>query len=130
MLLTGRRRGWGATIDGVDGTRDRLAALREEAMERLADLTGDYEGIVSASRDTNADDEHDPEGATIAFERAQVGALAGQVRQTLREIDAALGRLDAGRYGVCESCGGPIPEPRLEVRPTARRCVPCASRRG
>jgi DnaK suppressor protein len=111
----------------VDEARARLLALRAEAEERLASLTGDYDSIVAASRDDNADDEHDPEGATIAFERAQVGALAAQVRQSLAEIDAALARLDAGVYGVCERCGAAIPEGRLEVRPTARTCVPCAS---
>jgi DnaK suppressor protein len=113
----------------VEEVRDRLVALRDEARARLADLTGDYAGIVAASRDTNADDEHDPEGATIAFERAQVGALADQVRRSLVEIDAALDRVEQGRYGVCEGCGRPIPDARLEVRPTARTCVPCASRR-
>jgi RNA polymerase-binding transcription factor DksA len=109
--------------------RRRLVSLREEAVGRLASLTGDYDSIVASSRDTNADDEHDPEGATIAFERAQVRALADQVRASLEEIDAALARVDAGRYGVCERCGAPIAKGRLEVRPTARMCVPCASRR-
>ena len=113
----------------MDEVRQRLGSLRRDAVARLAALTGDYDAIVAASRDTNADDEHDPEGSTIAFERAQVGALARQVRESLVEIDSARERLDAGRYGVCERCGGPIPEPRLEVRPTASLCVPCATSR-
>ena len=60
--------------------------------------------LVEASEGSNADDEHDPEGATIAFERSQVDALARQAREHLREIDAALARLDAGDYGTCERC--------------------------
>ena len=52
-----------------------LERERDEVTRRLAALTEDYEGVVAASRDTNADDEHDPEGATIAFERAQVDAM-------------------------------------------------------
>jgi DnaK suppressor protein len=113
----------------VDEARRRLQGQREEADQRLASLTGDHDAIVAASRDSNADDEHDPEGATIAFERSQVGALVEQVRRSLVEIDAALERLDAGGYGVCERCGAQIPEARLAARPTARTCVPCAARR-
>lgn len=94
---------------------------------RLADLTEDYDGIVAASRDTNADDEHDPEGSTIAFERSQVGALVRQVREHLGEIDAAEARLDAGTYGTCESCGADIGDARLRARPVARTCIRCAA---
>jgi DnaK suppressor protein len=82
---------------------------------------------VAASRDSNADDEHDPEGATIAFERSQIGALVRQAREHLAEVDAALERMEIGTYGVCEGCGEPIPPARLEARPAARRCVTCAS---
>ena len=82
--------------------------------------------MVEASRDSNADDEHDPEGATIAFERSHVGALVEQARARLAEVDAALARLDAGTYGACERCGEPIGSGRLEARPTARHCVDCA----
>jgi len=107
--------------------RDLLAEERRRTTQRLAGLRGDYRGFVEASKDSNADDEHDPEGATIAFERSQVGALVEQAEAHLDEIDAALARLDAGTYGVCAVCGGPIPAGRLEVRPTATTCVGCAN---
>ncbi|KAB2811827.1 TraR/DksA family transcriptional regulator [Pimelobacter simplex] len=110
--------------------RDRLVAERDEALRRLAGLTGDFDEVVAASRDTNADDEHDPEGATIAFERSQLAALVRQVRAHLADVDAALGRLDAGTYGLCEVCGRPIAGERLEVRPAARTCVVCAAAGG
>jgi DnaK suppressor protein len=109
---------------------DPQRALEEErrrTQERLADLTGDYAGIIEASADSNADDEHDPEGSTIAFERSQVGALVEQARAHLAEVDAALARLTAGSYGVCESCGRSIAPARLEARPVARTCIACAS---
>ena len=106
---------------------ERLTEERRRAERRLADLRGDYRGFVEASKDTNADDEHDPEGATIAFERSQVGALVHQAEEQLREIDAALERVAAGTYGACTACGRPIPPGRLEVRPTARTCVACAT---
>lgn len=111
----------------MDDARARLAAERGRVLERLAALTGDYDAVVAASLDTNADDEHDPEGATIAFERSQIGALVAQAREHLAEVDRAVARLDDATYGTCERCGEAIPPGRLEARPTARRCVGCAS---
>ena len=108
--------------------RRLLEDERRSTRERLASLEADFGGIVAASEGSNADDEHDPEGATIAFERSQVGTLVRQARDHLREVDAALARLDDGSYGRCEVCGQPVPEPRLEARPVARTCVGCASR--
>lgn len=112
----------------MDDARDLLASEREQTLARLASLTGDYDAVVAASLDTNADDEHDPEGATIAFERSQIGALVRQVRHHLAEVDAALSRLDAGTYAVCERCGEPIGPERLEALPAARLCIRCAAR--
>jgi len=108
--------------------RAALEAERRRTLQTLRDLSGDFDSIVSASADSNADDEHDPEGATIAFERSQVGSMIEQARKNLTEIAAAEDRLAAGTYGVCELCGGPIGEGRLEARPVARTCIHCASR--
>ena len=106
--------------------RARLETERRVTLDRLTRLRADFGGIVEASRDSNADDEHDPEGATIAFERSQVDALVQQTRHHLAEVEAALGRVRAGTYGRCERCGNPIPAGRLEARPVARTCVACA----
>jgi RNA polymerase-binding protein DksA len=116
-------------LTDMESARDRLAAEDSQALQRLASLTHDYDAVVAASRDTNADDEHDPEGATIAFERSQIGALVRQARHQLEEIEAAVQRLDAGTYGTCEGCGAPIGEDRLEARPVARACIACAASR-
>ena len=105
---------------------DPLEAERAAAERQIAALTRDFDAVVAASQASNADDEHDPEGATIAFERQQVVALLEAARRRLAEADAALGRRAEGRYGVCESCGGPIAAARLSVRPAARTCIACA----
>jgi RNA polymerase-binding transcription factor DksA len=105
----------------------QLEGERADTVRRLAALRADVAGVVEASRDSNADDEHDPEGQTIAFERSQAVALVEQAQRHLVEVEAALARLDAGRYGVCESCARDIPAERLAVRPTARTCVGCTS---
>ncbi len=108
--------------------RQVLQSEREQTEQRLAALNDDFAGVVAASRDSNADDEHDPEGATIAFERSQVDALVRQARGRLEEIDAALERVADGTYGVCSRCGRPVAPERLAARPTARACVECAAK--
>ena len=110
-----------------DRARALLDAERRRTDARLARLHAEHVGFVDASRDSNADDEHDPEGATIAFERSQVGALTRQAEQHLAELDQAEGRLAAGTYGTCSICGAVIPDARLEARPTASTCVACAA---
>ncbi len=109
-----------------DAARALLDAERRRTEQRLVQLRADHRGFVEASRDTNADDEHDPEGATIAFERSQVGALIEQAQRRLLEIEAARDRVAAGTYGTCEVCGEPIAAARLKARPVARTCVRCA----
>ncbi|MEH0844497.1 TraR/DksA C4-type zinc finger protein [Micromonospora sp. CPCC 205711] len=113
---------------GMDAESSRAALRRARAETELliASLTRDLNGVIDASLSSNADDEHDPEGATIAFERAQVAALLAGARRRLADLDDALSRLDAGTYGRCERCGLPIPAERLAVRPSARTCVHCA----
>ena len=106
---------------------DPLGEERAAAQAQIEALTREFDEVVSASRASNADDEHDPEGATIGFERAQLSALLEQSRARLVELDRALERVAAGTYGVCEACGQPIAAGRLEARPTARTCVACAT---
>jgi DnaK suppressor protein len=109
-----------------DRVRARLVAEHATAADRLAALRAQHGEFVEASRDTNADDEHDPEGATIAFERSQVGTLVRQGERRIAALEAALARLAVGEYGGCEACGRPIDPARLEVRPAATHCVGCA----
>lgn len=107
----------------LDGVVALLDEERATLLARIDELTADMDAMVEASRDSNADDEHDPEGQTIAFERSQLAAVTAQIREHLSEIDAALERVADGTYGVCEVGGEPIPVARLEARPTARTCI-------
>lgn len=107
--------------------RDVLERERQQTLDRLTALTNDFDGVVAATRDSNVDDEHDPEGATIAFERSQLDALVQQARTHLAEIDAAFARVEDGTYAVCERCRLPIGADRISARPTARMCIGCAS---
>jgi RNA polymerase-binding transcription factor DksA len=101
----------------------RLAEERQTTVDRLEGLQREFGRVVEATVDANADDEHDPEGSTIAYERSQVAALIDQAEQHLSEIDAAQARVADGTYGRCVVCDSRIPEERLEARPTARTCI-------
>ena len=106
--------------------REELLRLRASAEAEAATLAHDLEELFTASRDSNGDDEHDPEGATVGFERAQLTALLATARARIAEVDDALRRVDSETYGVCEGCGQPIAGERLVARPFARRCIRCA----
>jgi DnaK suppressor protein len=107
--------------------RDLLRVERATTLARIDALTAEFEEIVSATAGSNTDDEHDPEGSTIAFERAQVSALLLEAQAYLGELDRALERLEAGTYGTCETCGAPISSERLAARPATQTCVSCAA---
>ena len=111
--------------------RSRLNSDREQALGQIAELERDFAAIVASSADGSAgsDDEHDPEGATVAFERQHVAALLSQARAHLDAIDAALRKVDSGIYEICDICGGPIGAERLVARPAALTCVRCAGKR-
>ena len=105
---------------------EELTRTRAETLAQIDALTREFDEVVAASASSNADDEHDPEGATIAFERQQVAALLDQARQRLADVDDALARAGTGDYGRCADCGGPIAPERLAARPQARTCIGCA----
>src|SRR5215218_9269536 len=103
-------------MDGVTAAQD-LARTRADTLAQIAALSAEFDEVVAASASSNADDEHDPEGATIAFERQQVAALLAQERQRLADVDDALARAE---------CGRAIAPERLAARPQARTCIDCA----
>jgi RNA polymerase-binding transcription factor len=105
---------------------DPLGAERAAAQAQIEALTREFDEVVAASRASNADDEHDPEGATIAFERQQVVALLERARRRLADVETAVRAVEAGTYGICKTCGRPIAPERLAARPSARTCVTCA----
>ena len=103
--------------------RQRLVSMREE-LESIAD-TGDDPAAVVQLDQTKV-------GRLSRMDALQAQAMAkasGQRRAAqIREIDAALRRIDEGHYGDCERCEEPINPRRLDADPTARLCIDCASR--
>jgi len=100
-------------LDGLDG--------------QIASLTRAFDDIVAANEQANTDDEHDPEGTTIAFERSQVSSLLRQARDDRAALRGTLDRIDDDTgYGVCTECRGFIGIERLLALPAAAKCIACA----
>ncbi|SEF51713.1 RNA polymerase-binding protein DksA [Thermomonospora echinospora] len=97
-----------------------IKALRAEI---LAAETQIAEGDTS---DGAGDDQADTGAKTYAREHEM--ALAHNSRDLLAQSERAIARMDAGTYGICESCGKPIGKARLQAFPRATLCVPCKTR--
>jgi len=110
----------------MEPARDVLLGERDRARQRVAALEREFAGLAEAASAAGTDDEHDPEGATLAFERQHAAALLEAAREQVTAVDDALRRLAEGRYGVCERCGQPIGAERLAARPAAVTCIRCA----
>jgi len=96
-----------------------LKTERERLLAQLDELGFGPNG--SLTYDTNFAD-----SSQVTAERGEADRLAADLQESLDDVDDALRRLDAGTYGLCERCGQPISEARLEAMPTARRCLDCA----
>ena len=118
--------GAGAASSGQ--VRTSLLEHRAAMLDAVAAAERDYARIVEASRGVATDDEHDPEGAGLAIERALIISALARARAAVRDLDLALARLASGRYGYCETCGRAVGADRLVARPAALRCIECAGR--
>lgn len=102
--------------------RAALEAERTELLGQMADL--DAEADISRWRDGGFDDDPADSGsANVERDRAQ--SLSGHARRLLTDVDRALDRMEAGSYGVCESCETHIERARLEALPYATLCMDC-----
>jgi RNA polymerase-binding protein DksA len=81
---------------------------------------------VRVARDGETDDEHDPEGPTIASEWSRLTGLQEETAKQLTVLDKALARIENGSFGMCARCGKPIGRARLDARPVAELCIDCA----
>lgn len=105
-----------------------LSAHRAVAATRAASLARELDSLAEEQSLTSHDDEHDPEGVTIAVQRAQLQGLLESARRDVTDLDRAAERLAAGTYGRCETCGAPIAGERLEALPATTTCIGCAGR--
>ena len=108
------------TIDS-DEIRATLQARSDETRARVAELAkkpelGEAQGFGKRIGD----------GTTEAVERLNSVGTANSIAVTLADVERALEKLGEGTYGICDSCGEPIGEERLEAIPWATLCISCA----
>lgn len=110
-----------ALRSALETERDRLTA-EIEAYERDG-----LESISDVSGENNYRD-HIADQGSATFARELDMTLEVQARESLAQVERALGRMDEGTYGVCARCGATIPVERLEAMPEAELCLSCKER--
>jgi DnaK suppressor protein len=103
-------------------SRALLQAERDHLLAQLSELGFAHAGDTGLELDANFADT-----SQVTAERGETEMLVGELRGSLRDVEAAIERLEAGTYGICERCGNPIEAARLEALPATRFCIADAS---
>ena len=111
----------------IQSVLEVVEAEQERTVRQVAFLEAIVAAIVDGSELTATDDEHDPEGATIAYERAQGSALLRQARADCDALAVTRRQLEEGQRVVCSVCARDIDLERVAALPTTSRCVRCAA---
>jgi DnaK suppressor protein len=104
---------------------DRLGYFKNLLLERRANTLRDAANVASNLPETPDAIPDELDIAAVDADREAMIRTADRDRQLITQIDEALRRIDDGMYGICETCGETITERRLEVQPTATRCIDC-----
>jgi DnaK suppressor protein len=108
--------------------RDRLTEERNGYLRSATELKAQADSLALEHEPGDVQfDEEGGEGGTSNVDRELDLVLSAQALAAVNEIDFALEKILAGTYGLCEQCGQPIPEARLEALPHAALCVACKS---
>jgi DnaK suppressor protein len=114
-------------------TLERFRKRLQEDKERLEEQIEDYERDLEEARLTESSSDRSPdpgnaEASSMKLEYAKELSIEQNTVDLLDKANRALARIDAGTYGICESCGNAIPVERLDVLPYSTICVACASK--
>lgn len=102
------------------------ARYRRALHSQLAVLLGHGEETVQELRRRRPEELPDPtDRASLEADRSRALRLRDRDRRLIGKIQEALERLEAGTFGVCESCSGPISTARLRARPVTTLCIEC-----
>lgn len=102
--------------------RQLLLSERATLVAQLGELGFGESGETGPEYDSNFAD-----SSQVTAERGETEVLVAELRNALTDVQRALEKLDEGTYGVCERCGNPIGEARLEAMPAVTTCIVCAS---
>jgi DnaK suppressor protein len=114
--------------DLANELRERLLAERARIEQEVANLAGGIDASTFQDDETDAADQHPADDASELFEREKNMTVLATLQASLQEITDALRKFDQGTYGICETCGKPIAEKRLQALPEATHCIECQAR--
>jgi DnaK suppressor protein len=100
-----------------------LSTLRGQLDDERARLTAQISSLQVGDEGSLAYDENFADSGQVAAEQGENKALLMQLIEQLDEVERALAKMDEGTYGLCERCGEPIGEARLEAMPATRFCI-------
>ncbi|HJZ46691.1 MAG TPA: TraR/DksA C4-type zinc finger protein [Roseiflexaceae bacterium] len=110
--------------------KEAFVNIRARLEHERATLRSDIEALAidnQAQQDDYGVGNHIADDATEVFTRERNIALRNNAQDLLAQVNAALDRLDQGRYGICARCGQEIAPDRLEALPYAIYCIKCQS---
>ena len=104
--------------------RSRLMEERQRVVDALDNIRTENPGSLGEeTEEPTFQDNHLGDVATATFDREMASSLEENSTHVLTAIDAALARIESGTFGVCEHCGKPIGDERLEALPWATLCI-------
>ncbi len=114
--------------DAQQGVRDRLASERARLQGEIDALQEGMSAETFGEDDgTDTVSSHPADDGSEMFEREKNLTVLNTLQISMRDLDAAFAKLDAGTYGTCDNCGKPIGEKRIEAMPSAIYCIECQS---
>lgn len=103
-----------------------IEKVREELLKKRAEIIESLENNKKESQNEKSGVEDAADEVTAELSRETLYKLSQTEREKLFLIDIALKKIESGTYGICEECGNPIGEKRLEAIPWVRLCIDCS----
>src|SRR5712691_8522674 len=114
-----------STVD-TESLRQRLLDERQRVLDAIDNLHAENPGSIGEeTEELGFQYNHLGDIATATFDREMASTLEENSNHVLGEIDVALERIEAGMFGICQRCGNPIAEERLDALPWATLCIDC-----
>jgi DnaK suppressor protein len=114
-----------STVD-TESLRQRLLDERRRVLDAIDNIHTENPGSIGEeTEELGFQDNHLGDIATATFDREMASTLEENSTHVLVEIDAALVRIESGTFGICQRCGNPIGDERLEALPWATLCIDC-----
>ena len=106
---------------------EHIHKVKQQLIRRRESLARSLAGEIGSLRNLHDSSVGDEIDASLVAEQMELGGQLAEVEsRELGKINEALERINAGRYGKCDACGGNIKAARLQAVPHATECIDCA----